>query len=110
MEADGKLYRNPRPLSLRISSGIDWFELHGSAEFGDSSIALPRLLTALRRQEHTILLDDGSFGILPEEWLQKYGMLADLGTAVEILFASGAARRGCSTPWSRSTPEWAPSC
>jgi SNF2 family DNA or RNA helicase len=34
----------------------------------------------LKRHENTILLDDGSFGMLPEEWMQKYGMLAGLGT------------------------------
>jgi len=81
VEAEGKLFQNPRHLNLHISSGIDWFELRGSAEFGDSRVAVPRLLTALRRHEHTILLDDGNFGILPEEWLQKYGILAGLGTA-----------------------------
>ena len=81
VEADGSLYHPPRPLRLRISSGIDWFEMHGSAEFGGSSVSLPRLLKALKRREQTIPLDDGSFGILPEEWFQKYGMLAGLGTA-----------------------------
>jgi hypothetical protein len=81
VEAEGKLFRNPDSLSLHIASGIDWFELHGSVEFGDSRISIPRLLTALKRQENTILLDDGSFGMLPEDWIQKYGMLAGLGTA-----------------------------
>jgi hypothetical protein len=80
VEAEGKLFRNPGSLRLRLSSGIDWFELHGTAEFGDSRITLPRLLAALKSRESTVLLNDGSFGILPEEWLQKYGMLAGLGT------------------------------
>ena len=80
VEAEGKLFRNPDSLSLHIASGIDWFELHGTAEFGDARIPIPRLLAALKRQENTVLLDDGSYGMLPEEWLQKYGMLAGLGT------------------------------
>jgi len=81
VDAEGKLFRTSGTFRLQLSSGIDWFELHGSAEFGDSRVPLPRLLTALKRRENTILLDDGSVGILPEEWLQKYGMLAGLGTA-----------------------------
>jgi superfamily II DNA or RNA helicase len=81
VEAEGKLFRNPNSLSLRISSGIDWFELHGTIEFGGAQVTAPKLLAALRRHESTILLDDGSYGMLPEEWLQKYGMLAGLGTA-----------------------------
>ncbi len=45
------------------------------------SVSIPKLLATLKRQESTILLDDGSYGVLPEEWLQKYGLLAGLGTA-----------------------------
>ncbi len=81
VEAEGKLFRNPDSFSLSVSSGIDWFELHGTVEFGESRVPIPRLLAAMKRHENTILLDDGSYGMLPEEWLQKYGMLAGLGTA-----------------------------
>jgi hypothetical protein len=81
VEAEGKLFRNPDSFKVQLSSGIDWFELHGTIEFGNSHVAIPRLLSALRRRENTILLDDGSFGMIPEEWLEKYGMLAGLGTA-----------------------------
>jgi superfamily II DNA or RNA helicase len=80
VEAEGKSFRNPDSFKLHLSSGIDWFELHGTVEFGDTTVALPRLLSALRRHENTIRLDDGSFGMLPEDWLQKYGILAGLGT------------------------------
>ena len=80
VEAEGKLYRNPTSSSLAVSSGIDWFELHGSIDFGGGLEAkLPALLSALRRGESMIPLGDGSFGMLPEDWLQKYGLLASLG-------------------------------
>ena len=80
VEAEGKLYRNPASSSLSVSSGIDWFELHGSLNFGeDLEVKLPQLLTALRRGQKVIALGDGSFGVLPEEWLQQYGFLASFG-------------------------------
>jgi hypothetical protein len=80
VEAEGKLYRNPDSSSLSVSSGIDWFELHGSLNFGeDLEVKLPQLLAALRRGQKVIALGDGSFGLLPEEWLQRYGLLASLG-------------------------------
>jgi hypothetical protein len=82
VEAEGKLFRSPDSITLHVSSGIDWFELHGTAEYGETIVSMPRLLTALKHREKTILLDDGSFGMLPEEWLEKYGMLAGLGKAV----------------------------
>ena len=34
---------------------------------------LPELLAALRRGENTVVLGDGTLGMLPEEWLARYG-------------------------------------
>lgn len=79
VEAEGKLYRQPGEFRMEVTSGIDWFDLNGTVDFGGVSASLPTLLAALRRGENTIQLDDGTFGLLPEEWLKKYGMLAGLG-------------------------------
>lgn len=84
VEAEGRLYRQPGSSSLSVSSGVDWFELHGSVNFGDGLEAkLPALLSALQRGESMIALVDGSFGLMPDEWLQKYGLFASLGVASE---------------------------
>jgi superfamily II DNA or RNA helicase len=80
VEADGKLYRHAGPIRIEVSSGVDWFELHGTVEFGDTVATLPALLAAVKRGERTVLLGDGTFGVLPEDWLAKYGALAGLGT------------------------------
>ena len=53
IEADGQLYRQAGEISVQVSSGIDWFELHGTADFGDQKVALPELLRALQRGEKT---------------------------------------------------------
>jgi superfamily II DNA or RNA helicase len=79
IEAEGKLYRNPGKISIDVRSGIDWFEVHAVADFDGKLVALPRLLASLRRGENTVTLDDGTVGILPEEWLKKYGLLAGMG-------------------------------
>ncbi len=83
VEADGKLYRTPGAFRVEISSGIDWFELHGAVEYGETVARLPDVLAALRRGESTVLLDDGTHGILPEDWLKKLGVLAGLGSTHE---------------------------
>jgi superfamily II DNA or RNA helicase len=80
VEADGKLYRQPGAVKIEVNSGIDWFELHGSVAFGDTVAPLPELLAALRKGADSVRLGDGTFGVLPEEWLKKYGALAGLGT------------------------------
>jgi SNF2 family DNA or RNA helicase len=81
VEAQGKLYRMPGRIHIEVSSGIDWFELRGSAEFDDTMVRLPDLLAAVRRGENTVMLDDGTVGVLPEEWMRKYGLLSALGSA-----------------------------
>ncbi len=81
VEAEGKLFRKPESFSLHLSSGVDWFELHGTIDYDGVQVPIPRLLSALKRKENAIRLDDGSYGMLPEEWLDKYGTLVSLGTA-----------------------------
>ncbi len=81
IEAEGKLIRPAGEFKLALSTGIDWFELGGGVDYGDQRVNLPELLAAARRGESMIELGDGSMGMLPEEWLKKYGMLADLGAS-----------------------------
>jgi superfamily II DNA or RNA helicase len=80
VEAEGKLFRRPGEFHLAVSSGVDWFELHGDVEYGESKAELPALLEALRRGNNMVLLDDGSYGMLPEEWLRRIGPIAGMGT------------------------------
>jgi len=77
--AEGVRMRRAGAFSLSVSSGVDWFELDGGCDFDGQSVALPTLLAAVRSGDKFVRLDDGSHGMLPEEWLAKYGSLADLG-------------------------------
>jgi len=83
VQADGRPVRQAGQLDFKIRSGIDWFELSGNVDFGGRTIKLPELLSALSRGDTTVRLDDGSLGIVPEAWLQQYGILAGLGQAGE---------------------------
>src|SRR5882672_127438 len=78
VEAEGKTFRGPGEIKVQVSSGIDWFELHSSVDFGETTANLPELLAALKRGDSMIKLDDGTYGMLPEDWLKKYGVLAGL--------------------------------
>jgi SNF2 family DNA or RNA helicase len=67
---------------MRVKSGIDWFELHGSADFGDGrTVPIAELLAALKRGDATVVLDDGTRGMVPEEWLRRYARVASFGDA-----------------------------
>ncbi len=94
VEAEGKLIRPAGEFKLNVTTGIDWFELDGHVDYGGASVTLPELLAAARRGDATITLSDGSIGMLPEEWLKKYGMLVDLGTEEEGHLRFGASQAG----------------
>jgi superfamily II DNA or RNA helicase len=81
IEAEGKTFRRPGAVNVRVSSGVDWFELHGEVSYGEATAKLPALLTALRRGDNMVRLDDGTYGLLPEEWLSRFGHLAGLGSS-----------------------------
>jgi superfamily II DNA or RNA helicase len=83
VEAEGKLYRAATDFRVSVTSGIDWFDLSGSVQFGDQAVSLPRLLAAARKGEHLIKLADGTFGVLPEEWLARYGIIVQSSTAAK---------------------------
>src|SRR5260370_36178015 len=71
IDADGKIFRRPGSFHIQVSTGVDWFELHGGVEYGETSAKLPALLEALRRGENMVRLDDGTYGLVPEEGLRR---------------------------------------
>jgi superfamily II DNA or RNA helicase len=75
VEGEGLRYRRPGHWQFQVSSGIDWFGLRGSIDFEGVSLSLPSLLASLRRGENLVVLDDGSLGILPEDWLARWRLL-----------------------------------
>jgi superfamily II DNA or RNA helicase len=80
VEAEGRAFRSAVGMQLEVSSGIDWFDLHGDIDFGDGrSAPFPQLLAAISRGEDVVVLDDGSVGLLPEEWLRRYAAIAGFG-------------------------------
>ncbi len=83
VEVDGKFFRPAGEVHLGVTSGIDWFELRGGVEYGDFTIQLPQLLEALRNGTNMIQLEDGSYGLLPEEWLEKIRTVAEMGASQE---------------------------
>ncbi len=83
VEVKGKRYRNAGEFQLEVTSGIDWFDLHGSLAYGETHLKLPELLRAATAGETFVRLDDGSIGLIPEDWMAKYGLLGNLGKSHE---------------------------
>src|SRR5690606_29782299 len=51
-----------------ITDHSDWFDIHFTIRFGDITVPQKDWIRAVRKGERSILLKDGSYGIIPEEW------------------------------------------
>jgi superfamily II DNA or RNA helicase len=81
VEADGQRIRKAGQWRLSVTSGVDWFDLEGTCDFDGAIARLPAVLEALRHGQDYVRLDDGSRGLLPQEWLAQFGAVANLGEA-----------------------------
>ncbi len=79
LDAEGKIFRSAGTRRVDVKSGIDWFELHAAVDYDGQQVGLPELIAALRRGDGLVQLGDGTMGMLPEDWLEKFAPLAGLG-------------------------------
>jgi superfamily II DNA or RNA helicase len=84
VESDGAVFRTSVSSRATVRSGIDWFELDARVSFGDGTEAtLHELLEAKSRNNTTVLLADGSRGLIPLDWLARLGPLLSGGTVTD---------------------------
>ena len=91
--AQGKTYRKPQEKTATLSTHTDWFELDAGIDYGGIRATLPELLKALQSGATAVRLDDGTHGLLPEEWLRNYTVLSEIGVTEggKILFRRSQA-------------------
>ncbi|MBS1777035.1 MAG: SNF2 helicase associated domain-containing protein [Bacteroidetes bacterium] len=66
---------------VQVSTGIDWFDAQVEVAFGDQVVTIAEVKKALAQKLNYVKLDDGTLGLLPEEWLKKYSLLIKMGEA-----------------------------
>jgi SNF2 family DNA or RNA helicase len=64
---------------IYISSHTDWFDAKVDIIFGDQKVSVAEVKKALANKQQFVQLNDGTLGILPEEWLKKYSLLFRVG-------------------------------
>jgi superfamily II DNA or RNA helicase len=68
---------------IHLSSGLDWFDAKVELSFGEQRIGIAEIKKALANKQSFVQLNDGSLGILPDEWINKYGLLFKVGEGKE---------------------------
>jgi non-specific serine/threonine protein kinase len=64
---------------IHLSSGVDWFDARVELSFGDQKIGIADIKKAMANKQSFVQLNDGTLGILPEEWIKKYSLLFKVG-------------------------------
>ena len=70
-------------IDIKVISGIDWFETAIKVQFNKQTVSLKHLHKSIRNKNKFVQLDDGTMGILPDEWLQKFESYFGAGEIVE---------------------------
>tara|TARA_R110002072_G_scaffold271987_1_gene432042 strand:+ start:22040 stop:25708 length:3669 start_codon:yes stop_codon:yes gene_type:complete len=74
-----KFNLNKPTISISVSSDIDWFDLNIEVKFGKQKVSLNTIRKTLLNKSKYVQLDDGSIGILSEEWLKKFSKYFKIG-------------------------------
>lgn len=59
-------------VSIAVNSGVDWFETAIKLKYGKQTVKLKDLHSAIKKKSKYVKLGDGTMGILPDQWLQKF--------------------------------------
>jgi SNF2 family DNA or RNA helicase len=68
---------------VRVTGENNWFDTELRVRFGQQKASLLQVQQAIRKRSHYVRLDDGSRGILPREWVEKFARYFAAGTVVE---------------------------
>ncbi len=75
-----KLNIHAAKIDIKILSGTDWFNAKITATYGNQQASVKQLYRAMRNKNRYVTLDDGTRGILPEEWMDKLAKFFALGS------------------------------
>ena len=70
-----------KPFSIEVSviKDNDWFDVGGVVRVGKQDIPFVDLINNIKNDDPYFLLSDGTYFVIPEEWMAKYGSLAKFG-------------------------------
>lgn len=80
---DNKLSAYKAEIAIHVISGIDWFETAIKVKFNKQTVSLKHLHKSIRNKSKFVQLDDGTAGILPDEWLAKFEAYFGAGEVIE---------------------------
>lgn len=74
-----KYNTNAAKMEFKTGSGTDWFDIKMEVSYGEQLVPLATLRKAIINKQQFILLNDGTLGMLPEEWIKKFSTIMRMG-------------------------------
>ncbi len=78
-----KYNTNKPTIATKVSSSMDWFDLAVEIKFGEQLVPFIDIVNAIKHKQTTIMLGDGTIGVLPEEWIKQFGLAFKMGNVHE---------------------------
>ncbi|PWJ58803.1 helicase-like protein [Dyadobacter jejuensis] len=75
-----RLNSHKATVTVTVESGINWFLPDIQVRFGKEKVSLKNLHKAAKNRTRYVALDDGTEGLLPEEWLVRFEKYFSAGT------------------------------
>ncbi|MBK6265150.1 DEAD/DEAH box helicase family protein [Marivirga sp. S37H4] len=69
---NNKFNPNKIKVDIKVLSGINWFNAEVDVKFGKQKASLKKIHLAVKNKRNYVLLDDGTQGIIPKEWIEKF--------------------------------------
>lgn len=70
-----KIHKAKPSTKVFVSSNLDWFDTEVEVDYDGQKANLKDIQKALKNKENFVTLGDGTYGLLPEEWLAKFSLL-----------------------------------
>ena len=78
-----KLNTHKATISIKVTSGLDWFDTDLEVRYGKQKASLRQLHKSIKNGSKYVTLDDGTLGMLPTEWIKKMARYFEAGTIVD---------------------------
>ncbi|NBC81969.1 MAG: DEAD/DEAH box helicase family protein [Bacteroidetes bacterium] len=66
-------------INYGVSSGTDWFDVNLSVAFDQETVPLKQLRKTVVNNQNLVKLSNGKYGIIPEEWLNRFKAMLRYG-------------------------------
>jgi len=74
---------NKAKINIAVNSGLNWFDTSFEIKFGQQKVSLKHLHRSIRNKSKFVKLGDGTFGILPQEWIDRLTKYFNAGEVIE---------------------------